>query len=255
MSSTDELLAALGGIETDSFTSEAERIRVRDALYKAFRKTQSPWDVAWEHSWTNSSTSACINALVQAGVFTKWAEAGHKPITSTELAELTGADVVLLRRMLRCLAGQHLIVETALDTFVATPWAKSFVAEPDFANVYGGFHGELMGPVIGAFPKFLKETGYVNPTDVDKGCFQYHHGVTVTFFEWLGENQRLISDFSSAMKLVRIPSSPNQPPVVLVHDQRRLTPHSTPSTILCTGVKSTQRRILYPRGDKGLTAS
>lgn len=243
MSSTDELVTALEGIETGSFTNEPERIRVRDALYKALRKTQSPWDVAWEHSWVYSAVSACINTLIELGVFTKWAAADHKPITSTELAELTGADVLLLRRMLRCLAGQHLIVETAGDTFLATPWAKSFVAESEFANAYGGFHGELMGPVCDALPGFLRETGYVNPTNINKACFQYWQGETVTWFEWLSRNQKLTNDFSSAMKLVCIAPNPSRLPFVLVHGYGCLIARSTPSTTLRIGLKSTRRRM------------
>lgn len=246
MSSTDELLATLEGVETGSFTNETERVLVRDALHKALRKTQSPWDLAWEHSWVYSAVSASINTLVQAGVFTKWAEAGFEPITSAELAGLTGADVVLLRRMLHCLACQHLIVEAGRDTFAATPWARSFVAEPDFANVYGGFHGELMGPVCEALPGFLKETGYVNPTNVDKACFQYWKGVDVNFFEWLAGDQRLIADFSSAMKLVRISSGPLQLSAVLEHDNRRLTDasqHSKYNLVHWTDVYPTENVI------------
>ncbi|ROV96260.1 hypothetical protein VMCG_07679 [Cytospora schulzeri] len=201
MASTDKLLVALEGIEADSFTNPMERIQIRDALFKALRKTQTPWDLAWEHSWTNPAVSACINTLIDVGVFTKWADAGHQPITCTELSELTGADAVLLRRMMRCLAGQHLIVETAGDTYLATPWAMSFAAEPEFAGIYGSFHGELASPVCGALPKFLKETGYGNPNNADRVCFQYWRGEKVTMFEWLAQNQQLASDFSGAMKL------------------------------------------------------
>lgn len=102
---------------------------------------------------------------------------------------------------MRCLAGQHLIVETAGDTYLATPWSKSFETEPEFAGTYGGFRSELMGPVCDALPRFLKATGYQNPTNADEACFQYWLGEKATYFEWLARDQKHTSDFSCAMKL------------------------------------------------------
>ncbi|KUI72838.1 Demethylsterigmatocystin 6-O-methyltransferase [Cytospora mali] len=201
MASTDQLLETLEGISSGSFANETERIKVRDALFKALRKTQTPWDLAWEHSWTNPAVSACINTLVQIGVFTKWAEADYQPMTCTAMAKLTGADVVLLRRMMRCLAGQHLLVEVARDTYLPTTWAKSFVAEPEFAGIYGGFHDELVNPACSTLPRFLKETGYVNPTSTDENSFKYWRGENWSFFDLLSQNQQLASEFSGAMKL------------------------------------------------------
>jgi hypothetical protein len=96
MASADQLVANLEGIDADSFANEAERIRARDALLEALRKVQSPWDLAWDHNWVNGATNAAIKTLIDAGVFTKWAEAGGEPITCTKLAELTGADDLLI---------------------------------------------------------------------------------------------------------------------------------------------------------------
>lgn len=204
MVSTDELLASLEGLQQDSFATETDRSRVRDALYKALRNVQSPWDVAWEHSWTNPAVTACINTLAQMGLFTKWAEAGDRPMTCKELAELTGADVVLLRRMLRCLAGQHLIAETAVDTYKPTPWSKSFASEPEFVDVYDGFHNDFHRPICNTLPKFLKETSYRNPATAEKCCFEYWRGEKIKLFDWLAQGQHPSDSFSRAMKLVGI---------------------------------------------------
>jgi len=98
MASADQLIASLEGISAGSFANEAERIRARDAVFEALRRIQSPWDIAWDHNWVSGAINASIKTLIDAGVFTKWAEAGGEPITCTKLAELTGADELLIRK-------------------------------------------------------------------------------------------------------------------------------------------------------------
>lgn len=97
MASADQLIANLQGVDAKSFANEAERIRARDALFEALRRIQSPWDIAWDHVWVSGAINAAIKTLIDAGVFKKWAEAGGEPITSAKLAELTGADILLIR--------------------------------------------------------------------------------------------------------------------------------------------------------------
>ena len=96
MASADQLLAGLQNIDAKSFANEAERIRARDAVFEALRRIQSPWDIAWDHNWVSGAINAAIKTLIDAGVFKKWAEAGGNPITGAKLAELTGADVLLI---------------------------------------------------------------------------------------------------------------------------------------------------------------
>jgi len=102
MASADQLIENLKGIESTSFANNAERIRARYALLDALRQVQLPWDLAWDHNWVNPATNASIKTLIDAGVFMKWAEAGGEPITCTRLAELTGADELLIRTATLC---------------------------------------------------------------------------------------------------------------------------------------------------------
>ena len=100
MASADQLLANLEGVDASSFANEAERARARDALFQTLRKVQSPWDIAWEQNWVNPATNASIKTLIDAGLFQKWAEAGDLPKTCVELAELTGADEILISMLI-----------------------------------------------------------------------------------------------------------------------------------------------------------
>lgn len=97
MASADQLIANLEGLNLNSFANELERIRARDALFDALRRVQSPWDIVWDHNWVNGATNASVKTLIEAGLFTKWAETGGSK-TATELARLTGADEILISK-------------------------------------------------------------------------------------------------------------------------------------------------------------
>ncbi|KAK4107680.1 S-adenosyl-L-methionine-dependent methyltransferase [Canariomyces notabilis] len=200
MATADQLIASLQGVDAKSFASEAERVRARDAVFEALRRIQSPWDIAWDHNWVTGAINAAIKTLIDAGVFTKWAEAGGEPITCTKLAELTGADELLIRRMMRAIAGQHLVTEVGPDTYARTAWARALAEDGSFAGMYGGFYHELNNPMFRTLPYYLKSTGFRNPTDVNDCNFQFWRGQGANMFQYVGTNPLLTSDFNDAME-------------------------------------------------------
>ncbi|KAF9873414.1 O-methyltransferase [Colletotrichum karsti] len=200
MAEADSIIASLNDIDTSLFENGTDRIRVRDALYNALRRLQTPYDIAWDHVITRSAGNAAVKTLIDLGVFTKWAEAGGKPITCAELAKLTGADETLLRRMMRCIAGQYLIIETDLDTYARTPWAEAIATDQGLRAWYGAFFHELVGPLLRTLPDFLRESGYRNPTDNANCNFQHWQGPDSIFFQYVGTNPKLTGDFNDAME-------------------------------------------------------
>ncbi|TKW50664.1 Demethylsterigmatocystin 6-O-methyltransferase [Colletotrichum tanaceti] len=201
MATADALIESLKGLDGDAFADKAERVRARDALYEALRKVQTPWDIAWDHIVVKGSGNAATKTLIDAGVFKRWHETGGGPITCDELAELTGADALLIRRMMRALAGQRLVIETDLDTYARTPWARALGEDVPLPAMYGGFYGELTNPMFRSLPYFLRETGYRNPTDRNNCNFQRWQGnPDAVFFKYVGTNPLLTSDFNDAME-------------------------------------------------------
>ncbi|KAL2200645.1 S-adenosyl-L-methionine-dependent methyltransferase [Corynascus similis CBS 632.67] len=201
MASADQLIANLQGVDAKSFANEAERIRARDALFEALRRIQSPWDIAWDHVWVSGAINAAIKTLIDAGVFKKWAEAGGEPITSAKLAELTGADILLIQRMMRAIAGQNLVTEVGLDTYARTPWAVTLADDPPFASLYGGFYHELNNPMFRTLPEFIKENGFRNPTDGGQCNLQFWlKQPNTNLFQYIGSNEKLTSHFNDAME-------------------------------------------------------
>ena len=207
MASADALISSLRGISATAFSSESERIRARDALLSALRAVQSPWDLAWEHNWANPAINAAISALIHAGVFTHWAAEASRlsddacPITPARLAALTGADELLLRRLLRAVSGQHLITEVGLDTYARTAWAKTLASDPAFPSMYQGFYHELNSGMFRTLPAYLKSTGFRNPSDASDCNLQYWLGDPSTnLFRYIGTNPALTAHFNDAME-------------------------------------------------------
>lgn len=207
MASADDLITSLRGISATTFSSESERIRARDALLLALRAVQSPWDLAWDHNWANPAISAAISALIHAGVFTHWAAEASRlsddacPITPARLAALTGADELLLRRLLRAVSGQHLITEVGLDTYARTAWAKTLAADPAFPSMYQGFYHELNSGMFHSLPAHLKSTGFKNPSNVMDCNLQYWlKDPSTNLFQYIGTNSALTAHFNDAME-------------------------------------------------------
>lgn len=101
--------------------------------------------------------------------------------------------------MLRHLAGQHLVVETAEeDTYETTAWAKNHVSDPAFSSTYGGFYHELNNPMFRSLPSYLKETNFKNPSNVADGNLQYWLGKDANLFRYIGTNRKLTGHFNDA---------------------------------------------------------
>ena len=102
--------------------------------------------------------------------------------------------------MIRQISGQHLVVETAEDTFAPTPWATALATDPALSSVYGEFYNEVNNPMFRSLPYFLKERGFKNPTDVNDSNWQYWKGTSNNFFQDVGLNSAMASDFHAAMQ-------------------------------------------------------
>ncbi|KAI1276010.1 S-adenosyl-L-methionine-dependent methyltransferase [Xylaria sp. FL0933] len=199
MPSVNEVISNLKDIDAHSFVSAEDRLLVLDELRGALRRVQSPWDVLWDQAWVHGCTMAAIKALIDISVFTRWVETGSKAITTSELAGLTGADPLLLKRLLRHIAAERLITEVGADTYAPTPWSMRVGTESAFASIYGKFYHDLVNPLYGSLPFFLREIGYKNPTSSVNGNFQRVHGEGSNFYEYISSDETLNQQFADAM--------------------------------------------------------
>ena len=102
--------------------------------------------------------------------------------------------------MMRQISRQHVVVETAEDTFAPTPWATALVADPALSAVYGEFYAQVNNPKFRSLPYFLKQRGFKRPTDMNDSNWQYLKGSSNSLFQDLAINPVTASDFHAAMQ-------------------------------------------------------
>ncbi|KAI0426961.1 S-adenosyl-L-methionine-dependent methyltransferase [Xylaria sp. FL1042] len=204
MSSVNELITSLRAVDANSFASDDDRLIFVDELRGVLRRTQSPWDVAWDHAWVHGCTLAAIKTLIDASVFMRWVETGSKPMNTSELADLTGSDPLLLKRLLRQIAADHLITQIGIDTYAPTPWSIRVGTESTFASIYGKFYYNLVSPLFESVPFFLKEAGYKNPTSLTNSNFERVHGEGSKIFEYISSDETLNQHFADTMECISV---------------------------------------------------
>ncbi|KAI0885192.1 S-adenosyl-L-methionine-dependent methyltransferase [Annulohypoxylon maeteangense] len=200
MSALERLYAVLDDIDIDSFPNEDDRSRAEDLIMDALVRVRKPWDIALNHNWVNPCTNAATKTLIDVGVFRKWVENGSKPQTSVELASLTDTDPTLIKRIVRQLAAQHLLIETAEDTYAPTAWATTLGTDPSFPALYGTLYHDITAVVFGGMPSFLRKTGYKNPIDDKNGVIQHVKGPDTSFFEYIIADPVRTEEFTHSME-------------------------------------------------------
>ncbi|KAF2464000.1 S-adenosyl-L-methionine-dependent methyltransferase [Lindgomyces ingoldianus] len=134
------------------------------------------------------------------GVFQKLTSA-EKPVTLHELASSTGANEVLLARIMRGLTSIGGVDEAGIEIYAPNKVTRAF------ATVKGQSGIDLFHNVIHAgwmtFPKFLKETGYQNPTDPNEMPFNKQFNGEA-YFDWLGKQPELLHSFHQFMTTQRV---------------------------------------------------
>ncbi|KAI1108595.1 sterigmatocystin 8-O-methyltransferase [Nemania sp. NC0429] len=154
-----------------------------------------PEDVAAEMIFT-PFVAIAIKVAIEMKVIGLIVKAGG-PITSDKLAELSGAEELLISRVLRVLASVGLVANMADRTWQATPVTQAMA----FEGVSAGYRmiGEMvMGAAVRA-PKYLRETGYRCPTDPSDGFMQYAFQTKLSSFDLFHSIPWVMEDFNKFM--------------------------------------------------------
>ena len=116
------------------------------------------------------------------------------PITGKELAQKTGADHLLLLRLLRYLAATHAIDEAGVDSYIPNNVTRNLTGAQLEAGVNHTFDVVSFGAM--ALPSFLAQTDYQNPTDPKNCAFQEGHHTQESAFEWIPRHPEQLKDFN-----------------------------------------------------------
>lgn len=134
------------------------------------------------------------------GIFQKLVDS-KTPMTLQELVAASGADEVLLARIMRGLTSIDAVDEAGVEVYVPNKVTRAFT------TIKGTSGLDLFHNVIHAgwmtFPKFLKDTNYKNPTDANEMPFNKQFKGEA-YFDWLGKQPELLHSFHLFMTTQRV---------------------------------------------------
>ncbi|KAL1873646.1 hypothetical protein Plec18167_006163 [Paecilomyces lecythidis] len=110
---------------------------------------------------------------------------------------MTGADPLLLSRLMKHLAAMGVITEHACDQYLPSNLSQA-LAHPKYADGFPCFAKGAMNAIYG-LPEYLARINYRNPGSGLDSPFQFAYGTTKHWFEWAAENPPVLSQFGNHM--------------------------------------------------------
>ncbi|ROV95171.1 hypothetical protein VMCG_08553 [Cytospora schulzeri] len=193
------LIEQLSNLSTQmsSNGNDAESAR-NEALHlsrKLILSLEKPANVAVDLAFS-PFISVAARIAVDLGLF-KYVVAHDGPVTSEELASLSGGEELLIIRILRPLASVGFIDEVGERTWQATPVTEAMATE----EIAAGHRmvGEMIVGAAHKAPKYFKEAGYRCPTDPHDGLMQYAFQTKLTTFDLFCTMPSVFRDFNTFM--------------------------------------------------------
>lgn len=125
---------------------------------------------------------------------------GEQGISSHDLAEKTGVDVVLLQRIVRHLIAMK-VVSFGDGKFFGTTLSHGLATDNYQQSI--DFCYDVARPSFNGFPEFFARTDYRLPTSLTDGPFQAAHGTKLSFFPWLVATPPHLAEFDAFMSAYR----------------------------------------------------
>jgi len=192
------LMKSLENIDSDSFEDEGERAQAVVAAYALIARLETPWEFLARIGMGQPALGASLKVGKDLGLYGKWHEAGGEEKTSQELASLVGCDTILLDRILRHLAANHMVDEPSIGRFRPNKFTTSFL-QPSFGEWINHLYDATI-PCFFRMPEYLAQTGYKNPADPKDGVFQYTKGCKgEDCFHYFEKNPREGTSFDHVM--------------------------------------------------------
>ena len=116
------------------------------------------------------------------------------PVAGRELAQKTGADHVLLLRLLRYLIAIHAIGQAGVDLYTANNVTRNLIVPQLEAGVNHTY--DVVGSATMALPSFLAKNNYQNPTDPKNCAFQEAFHTQDSIFEWFSKHPEPLNNFN-----------------------------------------------------------
>ncbi|PWY70297.1 o-methyltransferase [Aspergillus sclerotioniger CBS 115572] len=183
-----------------SFTAGDSGVRQKllEAADSLLSALETPRETILRYCWRNPTGFAAIESGINLGIF-RYLSSHERPIPIPELATATGADTVLLQRIMKNLNAVHAVTETDRDEYISNNFTRT-VANTRYADAFPTITGTT-SPAITAIPEFLRKTQYQNPTNGLVCPFQQGFRTEFSFFDFLSRDSTLSAQFNNLMSV------------------------------------------------------
>ncbi|KAF2108278.1 O-methyltransferase [Lophiotrema nucula] len=182
----EEIFQSLSVLVADPNLSEGKRVELLDRIKKLAAVLERPEDVLTKLAFSPSQfmTARVATELKLFDVIVRQGK-----VNSEELAETTGANKVLIERLLRVLTASGMVDEAGVSTYTPNKITKTLTSRTGEAMIRAFWDIKLKS--MARIPEYLHHTGYKNPEDATNGPFQFAYGLKdQPFFDWLHEPKR-----------------------------------------------------------------
>ncbi|KAL4887226.1 S-adenosyl-L-methionine-dependent methyltransferase [Aspergillus karnatakaensis] len=172
------------------------RLSLLEAAKSLMYALETPREAILRHCWSESTTYAAIDTAVSLRLFTALGT-NDTPKAVTELAQSTGADPILLGRMMKHLAAMGVLTETGHDEYRSTGLSKVLTKEK-YSDAYPLMTSRFTKGIL-ALPEFLEKTNYRNPTGATDTAFHLGYNTKLGFFDHLQQEPVTAKQFNNHM--------------------------------------------------------
>ncbi|KAL8723149.1 MAG: hypothetical protein Q9225_000490 [Loekoesia sp. 1 TL-2023] len=181
-----------------SFLDERSRLQLQDSLRGAAENIETANDTMLR-LFNASLEVSVVKIGCDLGLF-KALAATHESISVDDFSLFTGADPLLLERLLRYLASVRMITETGKGQYMANQASRT-LADPSIEGSVS-YIFNIGGPVCQALPDFLPEQNFQTESH---GKFAWHKAMSteLDFFPWAKQNPEKLAWFQKLMSVPR----------------------------------------------------
>ncbi|CAN8101502.1 unnamed protein product [Discula destructiva] len=169
--------------------TQTQRRALLDSARSLVAALETPAQVIARLSWEVPTASAALRLLIELGVFKLMlAGGGVEKQTASELAGQSGADPVLVQRLLKRVAAASppLVDEMGPDVYVPNRYTRAFADDVycgPFIDMYDGYL-----PACTKITEFFQKENFKNPISKDNTIWQFSTGNTnVPYFTWFAK--------------------------------------------------------------------
>ncbi|KAI0183316.1 S-adenosyl-L-methionine-dependent methyltransferase [Xylaria flabelliformis] len=180
---------------------ESTRRRLREAGRKLSISMEAPGDTLHRIMKTPIQLS-----MAQVGIETHAFEILSQNdgtfLTCEELAQRANVDPVLMKRFLRYYESLGMVSQPSDTEYCANHITKALASKSGWSGI--NYFYKTVSPALMAFPEFLRQNGFMNPTDAAHCPWNFGRQNSKPFFQWIQEQPEHFNYFLSWMKVQRV---------------------------------------------------